>query len=354
MSKDYYKTLGVERGASADEIKSAFRKLAHQHHPDKAGGDAAKFKEALEAYQVLSDAGKRKQYDQFGTTFDQAGAPGGGFGGFQGTNFDFSEMGDLSDILGDLFGGARGRGRTRREARGRDIEKDVQVTFKEAVFGAEKNIELYSYVACEHCGGRGAEPESKMKKCATCGGAGEVQVTQRTMFGQFVTRASCDACGGRGEEPEKKCKKCSGAGVARELKKLTIRIPAGVDDGGVLTVAGYGEMAPHGSAGDLYIRMRVMPDSRFERHGDDIASRVAISFKIAALGGMVKVETVDGAVELKIPAGTQPGSLFRLRGKGVPHARRATRGDHLVEVTIEVPTKLSKKQKQALEEFDDN
>lgn len=355
MAKDYYKTLGVNRSASADEIKAAFRKLAHQHHPDKAGGDSAKFKEALEAYQVLSDADKRKQYDQFGTTFDQNGAQGFGTGGFRG--FDFgnftTDFPDLSDILGEMFGMGGGRSRGSRRARGRDIEKDIEVAFKEAVFGAEKTVEMYRYDACEHCGGKGAEPGAKMKKCAVCGGSGETQVVQRTMFGQFVTRATCDTCGGAGEEPEKKCKKCSGAGVARELKKLTIKIPAGVDDGGVLNVAGQGETASHGAAGDLYLRIRVKPDERFERHGNDIVSRAAINFKTATLGGVVIIETVDGPVELKIPAGTQPGSLFRLRGKGVPHERRAVRGDHLVEVTIEIPTKLSRRQKQFLEDFDD-
>lgn len=357
--KDYYKTLGVGRDAKTDEIKTAFRKLAHQHHPDKSGGDAAKFKEALEAYQVLSDLEKRKQYDQFGTTFEQAqraGAGGFGFGGFEGVDFSqfTNDFPDLSDVLGEMFGFGGTRTRSRRRARGRDIEKDLEIDFREAVFGVEKPIELYVATSCTHCGGGGAELGSKTRKCATCGGTGETQVAQRTFFGQFVTRITCETCGGRGEEPEKKCKKCGATGVARELKKLSVKIPAGADDGGVLKITEAGEAAPHGGiSGDLYLRIRVKSDSRFERHGNDILSRLAVSFPRATLGGAVNVEIVDGPVELKIPAGTQPGSLFRLRGKGVPYARRTGRGDHIVEITVDVPTKITKKQKQLLEEFEE-
>lgn len=363
MGKDYYKTLGVEQSASKEEIKKAFRKKAHEHHPDKPNGNAERFKEAAEAYGVLSDDEKRQQYDQFGTTFDQAGAQGfpGGFGGFsayggsasgrQGINFDFSDFPDLSDVLGQMFG-VGGRRGARGQARGRDIEKDLPLSFKEAIFGAEKTIELYSHIRCERCKGNGAEPGTKLTTCAICNGSGQTQITQRTFFGQFVTRAVCDGCGGTGQKPEKACKKCHSAGISRELRKLKVKIPAGAEDGGVLHLSGQGETAPHsGIAGDLFLRVRVKPDKRFERHGQDVFSRANISFTTAAMGGKVEVETVDGQVELKIPTGTQPGSLFRLRGKGVPYTRRAGRGDHIVEVTVDVPTKLSRKQKKLLEEF---
>lgn len=358
MSKDYYKILGVEKNASPDEIKKAFRKLAHQYHPDKQGGDEAKFKEAMGAYTVLSNAEKRKQYDQFGDTFDQASA--GGFGqGFG--NVDFSQFTndfpDLSDILGGIFGfgggGGGGRGGGRARARGNDIEKDIQLTFKEGIFGATKPIELYVHLTCSRCGGDGAEPGAKLISCDRCGGQGRVQQVQRTVFGAFQTVAACDACSGEGKRPEQVCKRCSGSGVVRDTKKLEIKIPAGVEDGGVIRLPGEGEAAPRGgTSGNLYIRIRVKDDPNFERHGQDIFSRIAIPFTIAALGGKIDVETVDGPVELKIPSATQSNALFRLRDKGVPQMRGAGRGDHLVEVTIEVPKKLSRKQKKLLEDFD--
>ena len=358
MSKDYYNILGVEKGATKDEIKKAFRKKAHQHHPDKAGGDEAKFKEAAEAYGVLSDDQKREQYDQYGTTFDQAGAGGfGGFNGFQGVNFDFSGMEDLQDILGSMFGGGFGGGghtRKKQQARGQDIEKNLEISFSEAVFGTEKTVELYSHIVCNKWGGNGAEPEHGMKTCSVCSGKGETQVSQRTIFGQFLTRQVCDVCSGHGEQPEKECTKCHGAGISRELRKFSVKIPAGVDDGGIMRLSGQGEAASRGGiTGDLFLRIRVEPDSKFERRGNNIISQIAIPFKIAVLGGKVLVETVDGEVDLKIPAGTEPGSVFRLRNKGVPYTRGGGRGDHMVEVTIDVPKKISKKQKKLLEEFDE-
>lgn len=359
MAKDYYKILGVEKNASPEEIKKAFRKLAHEHHPDKESGNEAKFKEALEAYQVLSNAEKRQQYDQFGATFDQAGAGGfGGFGrgGFQG--FDFSQVAqdfpDLSDILGEMFGFGGGRTRRRRAPRGRDIEKDIQLDFKEAVFGTTKTIELYAHVTCDHCHGEGGEPGSKISTCGTCGGSGRVQTVQRTILGNFQSVNTCSACGGEGKKSEKECKRCSGLGIRRDLKKFEVKIPAGAEDGGVIRLSGAGEAAPRGgAAGDLYLRLYVKPDQRFERHGHDIFSKIGVSFKIAALGGKVKVETVDGPVDLKIPAGTQSDTLFRLRDKGVPGRHGGDRGSHIIEVKIEVPKKLSRKQKKLLEEFDD-
>lgn len=360
MAKDYYKILGVSKNASVEEIKKAFRKLAHEHHPDKEGGNETKFKEALQAYQVLSNAEKRQQYDQYGTNFDQAGA--GGFGGFSGQDFggfqgfDFQhfeqEFPDLSDIIGGMFGG--GRGRSQRGARGHDIEKDISMTFKESVFGATKNVEIYAQVVCAKCDGHGAEPGSKIITCSVCGGSGQVQKDQRTIFGVFRTRVACEACGGDGKKAEKECKKCGGVGVTRDLKKLEVKIPAGVDDGGVVRLTGEGEAAPRGGrAGDLYLRIRVKPDPNFERRGQNIFSKISLKFTIAALGGKVEVETVDGPVELKISAGTQTNTPFRLRGKGVPSIHGNVRGDQIVEVVVEVPKKLSRQQKKLLEEFDE-
>lgn len=354
--KDYYKILGVPKNASPDEIKKAFRKLAHEHHPDKAGGNAEKFKEILQAYQVLSDAEKRKQYDQFGTTFEETGRGGtGGFQGFDFGNFDFNSSGfeDLSDVLGGMFSFGGGGRRASRRPRGKDIEKNVDLDFIESVFGVTKKIELYSLVGCEKCRGSGAEQGSSLVTCKRCNGAGQVKISQQNFFGNIQFAQVCDECGGAGRKPEKECGGCRGVGVARELKKIEVKIPAGVDAGGVLRVMGQGEAAQRGGdSGDLFLHIRVRPDARFERRGHNIFSRVPISFKLAALGGKARIETVDGPVELKIPAGTQPGALFSLRDKGVPREHRG-RGDQIVEVTIAVPTKLSKKQKQAAEEFGD-
>lgn len=353
MPKDYYKTLGVDKNASAEEIKKAFRKLAHEFHPDKTGGDDSKFKEALAAYQVLSNEEKRKQYDQFGTTFDEAG--GQGFGGFQGFDFNaFSgaEFADLSDVLGSMFGFGGTGTKTRGRARGSDIQKDIELTFAQSVFGVVKTIDLYRSMSCERCGGSGGEPGAKLVSCANCAGRGEIRTVERTVFGSVQIQQTCDECHGSRKKSEKTCIRCRGSGVSRELRKLEVKIPAGAEDGGVMRISGGGEAAPHGGAsGDLYLRIRVIPDRRFERHGFDILSEAVIPFTTVALGGVVSVDTVHGRFELKIPNGSQPGAVFRLRGRGVPRGGRGEHGDHLVEITIEVPKKLSQKQKQLLEEF---
>ncbi|MBI4280855.1 molecular chaperone DnaJ [Candidatus Uhrbacteria bacterium] len=359
MAKDYYKTLGLEKNALPEEIKKAFRKLAHEYHPDKTGGDDSKFKEALEAYQVLSNVEKRQQYDRFGATFEQAQAGAGGFGGFSNFgNFDFgsftADFPDLSDVLGSLFGFGGSRSRRRSQPRGNDLQKDLTLTFEESVFGATKTIELYRQVACERCAGSGAEPGAKSVSCSTCGGRGEVRASQRTVFGVIQMQQTCDLCHGAGKKPEKVCLRCHGGGVSRELRKLEIKIPAGAEDGGLIRLSGEGEAAAHGGAtGDLFLRLRVVPDRRFRRQGFEIFSAMPVPFTIAALGGQVQVETVDGPVELKIPAGVESGAVFRLRGKGVPRADRGGRGDHLVEVNVAVPKKLSRKQRRLLEEFEE-
>lgn len=353
MAKDYYQTLGVNKSASQDEIKAAFRKLAHQHHPDKPGGDEAKFKEANEAYQVLGDAEKRKKYDQFGSAaFDPSTGSGGG-GGFGGFDFSgFQGAGgfeDLGDIFGQMFGG---RQQGRRARRGEDIVIDVELSFHDAVFGVTREVSVSKDSACERCGGIGAEPGSKMKTCDDCGGKGTKTVTQRTILGNMQTRVVCSTCDGNGEIPEKACTTCHGTGLEHKRKTLSINIPAGVDEGMMVRVRGEGEAMKGGQTGDLILRIHVEPDARFERDGDTIYSTAKIGFTQAALGATIEHDTVDGPVELKIPAGTQSGAELRLKGKGV--AERGHRGDQIVRVEVMTPTKLSREQKRLLEELDLN
>jgi molecular chaperone DnaJ len=379
MGKDYYNILGVAKNATKDEIKKAFREKAHLFHPDKPGGDEKKFKEINEAYQVLGNDEKRQQYDQFGSTFDQQGGFGGGMGwedfmraarqgGFSG---DFSaggtprdaggsafggDMGDLGDILGDLFGGGFGFGGTTRRrrttTRGRDIEVDLNLDFKEAVFGTEKIIELYKLTTCDKCNGNGAEPGTKIITCKTCEGQGHVRTVQRTILGHIQTVRDCPECQGQGKSYEKSCSKCSGQGRVKEKKQLNVKIPAGIDNGVSLKMAGEGEAGiKGGKTGDLYIHIHVRQDSYFKRENDNILTSLEIPFSTASLGGKIPVKTIDGEVDLKIPAATQSGKVFILRGKGVPHFQHYGRGDQLVNVNVKTPAHLSKKQKELLEEL---
>lgn len=356
MSKDYYKTLGVGRDATDDEIKKAFRRLAHEHHPDK-GGKQEKFKEINEAYQVLGNSEKRKQYNQFGTAFE--GGQGGfsGFEGFGGANQNIN-MEDLGEMFSDIFsGGFSGRGGARtatgsRPKRGKDIEVSINIDFLDAVTGVDYDLELYKDVACGHCEGLGREPGTEMITCKTCGGAGQVRQSSRTIFGMMQSAVTCGDCGGLGSRAKEECKDCGGVGAVKGTKKISVKIPAGVDDGGTIRVPGSGEAGARGGAsGDLYITIQVPSDKRFERRGDDIFTRLNVSFPAAALGGAREVETVEGKVELKIPAGTQAGTLLKLKNKGVPHLGKSGRGDHLVEVSVDVPQKLSRRQKELLDEL---
>lgn len=339
-NKDYYQVLGVSRSANQDEIKRAFRKLAHEHHPDK-GGDEAKFKEINEAYQVLSDTEKRSRYDQFGSAEGPAGFGGGQ--GFPGGGFDGV---DLGDIFGSFFGGGGGQ----RQNRGSDIETNVRLSFKEAIFGVTKEFSLYRSTSCARCGGNGAEPGTKLKTCAPCGGRGVVTKVQRTMLGNMQVRATCEACQGRGEVPEKECTTCHGQGVVRGTNTVRVDIPAGVDNGATVRVRGEGEdPGVGGSAGDLFIHLQVTPDPRFTRQGTTLFSTKKIGFTQAVLGDSVTVETVDGPVSMKVPPGTQSGEELRLRGKGVPSGRG--RGDQVVRIQVVTPNKLDKKTRQAIEEL---
>ncbi|OGF24543.1 molecular chaperone DnaJ [Candidatus Falkowbacteria bacterium RIFCSPLOWO2_02_FULL_45_21] len=368
MSKDYYNILGVGKDASQDQIKKAFREKAHVYHPDKKGGDEVKFKELNEAYQVLSDQTKRSQYDQYGHTFEQARSQGGGgFGGFegfgngQGFNINMDDLGDILGGFGDIFGfGGGTRPGRRRTQRGRDIEVVLNIDFKEAVFGVEREISLKKTASCSRCKGSGAEPGSGDETCPACRGLGQVGRMQRTILGNVQVQTVCPACHGEGKIIKEKCRYCRGLGLTNEIVNLKIKIPAGIDNGETLRFAGQGEAATKGGqAGDLYIKTRVSPDLKFRRDGFDILSKAEIGVSLATLGGKIDVETVDGPVELKIPEGTQSGRIIKLKGKGVPSLRgrnsfgrvQDKRGDHLVEVIVKTPTGLSRKQKEQLREL---
>ena len=354
MGKDFYQTLGVDRTASDEEIKKAFRKLAHQHHPDKEGGDEEKFKEANEAYQVLKDKEKRAKYDQFGSgAFDGSQGFGGGGQGFSGfSGFSGGGFEDLGDIFGDMFGFGGGRGRSQqRTQRGKDIQMDLDLTFLEAVFGVEKEVAVTKLSPCERCAGTGGEPGAGTKTCGTCDGNGVVTGSQRTILGVMQTKRTCDDCHGSGSVPEKMCDSCHGVGVEKKKKTLKVTIPSGVEEANVLRVQGEGEAMKNGVPGDLYVRLSVRADMRFQREGRMIITEASIGFTQAALGDTIEIETVDGKGDLKIPAGTQSGAQFRLKGKGVP--TRGGRGDQIVIVKVVTPKKLSKAQKKLLEELND-
>lgn len=369
MSKDYYDILGVKKTATSDEIKKAFRKLAHEHHPDKAGGNNDKFKEINEAYQTVGNEQKRKQYDQFGSTAgaggfnyqdfarasNRGGSAGGnpfGQGGFSqsNVNFDFGDLGDLGDVFGSFFSGQAG-GSGRSVNKGADIETEISITFEESVAGAEKNIELSKRIICANCQGQGAEPGSKINTCGHCGGRGKVSAIQQTILGNFQTQKICSTCQGEGKIYEHKCKKCQGAGVEYGSEKIKIKIPAGIEDGQQIRLSHKGEPNPKGQDGDLYINIKVYKSHKFHRVGDDIKSDYHISIAQAALGDKVEIETIDGRVNLKIPAGTQSHSQFKLSGQGVPHLRSRGRGDHFVQIIVDIPKSLNKKQRKLIEEL---
>ena len=350
-NKDYYASLGLEKGASDEEIKKAFRKLAIKYHPDKNQGNKEaedKFKEINEAYQVLSDPEKKARYDQFGTAdFDGSGFGSGGFGGF-----DFSDMGGFGDIFDSFFGGSGGGRRRNGPQRGDDLEYTLNLTFEEAVFGVEKEISINRSENCDSCRGTGAKAGTTPKTCPTCNGSGQVRVQRQTPLGSFVSTSTCDRCGGKGKIVEEPCQKCSGKGKVRKNRKIKINIPAGVDTGNVMPLRGQGEHGTNdGPPGDLYIRINVAPSKKFVRKGNDIYVDAHISMAKAALGTEITVATVDGDVKYTIPQGTQSGTLFRLKGKGIPRVNSSGRGDQYVKVIVDIPKSLNEKQKEALKMF---
>ena len=352
--RDYYEILGVSRDASADEIKKAFRRAAIESHPDR-GGDETKFKEVNEAYEVLKDPAKRQRYDQFGHAGVGGSSAGGGFGGFEGfggaqnINFDFGDLG-LGDIFNSFFGGGQSS-RPQQQDQGRDVEARVEIDFEQAVFGTNVELNLNLEDICEHCKGTTAEPGYELKKCDTCGGSGQVVRVTRTVFGNIQQATVCPTCHGRGKVPEKVCSICHGKGTQPKRQKVSLKVPAGVDDGATIRLREHGEAAAGGKKGDLYVSIRVKPHKKFTREGDLILSDEHIDMVTAALGGEINVDTVDGPILMKVPAGTQSHSDFKLSGHGVPHIRGNGRGAHIVTIIVDTPTKLSKTQQDMLKQF---
>lgn len=353
MSKDYYKTLGVDKGASKDEIKKAFRTLAHKYHPDK-GGDAEKFKEINEAYSVLSDDNKRAQYDQFGSAGPQGGFGGGGFGGFEG--FDFSGFGggngahvefDLGDIFGDMFGGGRSKPKAKR---GADITVDVELSFEESVFGKEHTLHLYKTSMCETCDGTGGEKGSGFDTCDTCKGKGKLHQIKQTIFGQFQSSVECTTCHGSGKIPKKACHTCKGSGVHKKQTEIKIKIPAGIENGEMLRLSGAGEAIAHGTSGDLYVSIHVKKHPFFVKQGVNLLGKISIPLSSALLGTTYDLSTLDGKISVTIPEQTMFGEVLKIKGKGVPYDGHK-RGDILLTIEIILPKKLSKSAKQKIEEL---
>ena len=348
MGKDYYAILGIDKGASKDDVKKAFRKLAQQHHPDK-GGDEAKFKEITEAYAVLGDEKRRKEYDTRGSSF--GGGQGGGFdwnqyaGGFGQGGVEF----DLNDLFGD-FGDMFGGGRRAAKARGRDISVDLDVTFKESILGAHKTIRIAKVSACDTCKGSGAKQGTAFDTCKTCSGSGRISEMRRTVFGQFTNTRVCDVCDGAGKIPKEKCPTCGGKGVARKEEDINVTIPTGIEQGEMLRVSGQGEALKGAAAGDLYIKMRVKPHSVFRKEGNSLVMDLPLPLSDALLGTTASITTIDDKqIEVKVPPLTEPVQVLRVREKGVPG--RGGRGDLFINVSVAMPKKLSAKAKKAIEEL---
>ncbi|MEL6949497.1 MAG: molecular chaperone DnaJ [Pseudomonadota bacterium] len=346
--RDYYEVLGVEKSASAQELKKAYRRLAMKHHPDRNPDDAdaeARFKEAKEAYEVLSDDEKRGAYDQFGHAgVNNSAAGGGGFGGAGA----FSDI--FGDVFGDIFGNARRGGGGRQVFRGADLRYDLELTLEQAVRGEQTQLEIPTYVSCEICNGSGAAKGSKPETCETCGGVGQVRMTQ----GFFSVQQTCPTCHGEGTIIKDPCQACDGRGRIRKTRTLSVKIPPGVETGDRIRLSGEGEAGRNGGpSGDLYVEVRVLPHEVFERDGPDLHCEIPLGFVKAALGGEVEVPTLDGQVSLKVPTGTQTGKVFRLRGKGVPTVRIREPGDLYCRVSVETPVNLTAHQKELLRKFED-
>ena len=363
MSKDYYETLGVNKGASKEEIKKAFHKLAHKYHPDKNKGDDSKFKEVNQAYQTLSDEQKRAQYDQFGSDGPNMGG-GGNWGGFsaQGgpaSGWDFSgfqqgnngvefDMGDLGDIFGDFFGGGgrRGGGQARR---GRDISTEIDITFEESIFGVNRKILITKQSMCTDCDGSGAKSGTKLDNCGKCNGQGQIRETKRSILGTFSTTKICEGCNGEGKIPKEKCGTCRGAGVHKKQQEIDIKIPAGINNGEMVRMTGIGEAVKGGHSGDLYIKINVRSHPIFKREGINLVMDMHIKLTDSLLGATYPLKTLDGNLEVKIPEGINHGELLRVKGKGVPSSRG--RGDIIIRILIKMPTKLSRHSREAIEKL---
>ena len=350
--KDFYEALGIDKNAGEEEIKKAYRKMAKQYHPDVNPGDAAaeaRFKEISEAYEILSDPEKKSRYDRFGHAGVDPSYGGGGGAGFDGFGF-----GGFDDILSSFFGGSATRTRSRNAPhKGENVGVEVIISFEEAAFGCERDIEVQRVEACAECGGSGAREGTTPATCGECGGTGTVTSAQRTMFGVMQSTIDCPKCNGRGKIITSPCSKCNGIGRVRKKKTINVKIPAGIDDGQRISMRGQGSAGTNGgSAGDLYISVNVLPHKQFVREGNAVLLEMPISFAQAALGDELEVPTLDGKVKYKVPEGTQTGTVFRLRGKGIPNLHREnSRGDQFVTVLVATPTGLSSEQKELLRQF---
>ncbi|MFA5942156.1 MAG: molecular chaperone DnaJ [Candidatus Paceibacterota bacterium] len=362
MAKDYYNVLGVDKKATKDDIKKAFRKLAHKYHPDKGGTDESRFKEITEAYSVLSDDKKRREYDTYGQSFaGSTGSPqGGGFGGqgnpFGGFDFSGFQQGfgqggvdfDFGDIFGDVFGGGRG-GRT-QTPRGRDISIDLEISFKDAVFGTTRNVLIAKVSTCSLCRGTGAKPGTDLETCKTCNGSGRIHETRNSILGQFTSMRTCTTCDGTGKIPKEKCAECKGHGVLRRQEEIHITIPAGVDNGEMIRLSGQGEAIKAGIAGDLYVKIHVKPHPVFRREGTNLFMDLPVKLTDALLGTTASIETLEGkTLEVKVPPMKRAEELLRVRGKGIPSDN--SRGDLIIRLEVALPHKLSGKAKKAVEDL---
>jgi molecular chaperone DnaJ len=351
--RDYYETLGVERNASKEEIKKAFHKLAHKFHPDKKGGDADKFKEVSEAYSVLSDDKKRAEYDSYGRTFGGGGA-GAGFGGFN-AGFDFSQFQeafqqggfDMGDIFGDFFSAQASPSRTRR---GRDISIDLEISFKDSVFGTKRSVLLAKTAVCDACQGSGAVMGTEMLTCQHCSGQGKVHESTTSFFGTITMVQPCRHCRGTGKVPKEKCPTCRGEGVYKKQEEIEVLVPAGIEGGEMIRLSGAGEAIAGGQSGDLYVKVHVAPDTRFKKEGPNLVTDLSVKLSDALLGGAYNIETLEGEETIDIPAGVSHGELIKVKGKGVPF-QRGKRGDLLVRVKITLPSKLSRQAKALIEKL---
>ncbi len=348
MAKDYYETLGVQKGASKDEIKKAFHKMAHKYHPDKSSGDEAKFKEVNEAYQTLSDEQKRAQYDQFGSEGPQMGG-GQGFGGFDFSGFGQQGQGGFEFDLGDMFGDIFGGGRQRRQQRGADLQTSITIDFKDAVFGVERELHIKKPSTCTTCKGNGAKPGTSLETCTQCNGKGQVRNIQRTILGSIATNQTCDKCHGVGKIPKDPCGTCHGKGIVNEERTIKLTIPAGIQNGETLRLGSMGEAITGGPSGDLYVHITVQPHKNIVRQNHDLITTLPIKLTDALLGATYAVETLDGTQSVAIPAGTRVGDTVILKQHGVPTGNK--RGNFIIKLDIRLPEKLSKHAKEVIEEL---
>lgn len=351
--KNYYEILGIQKGATKDEIKKAFRKLAAKHHPDKKTGDEAKFKEISEAYATLSDDKKRAEYDTYGKSYaGGGGAQGGQWGGFQGgfngANADF-DLNDIFENFGDIFGGGM-RGGGQRSSRGNDVSVDIELSFKESIFGTKRTLKLAKNNSCATCSGTGAKPHTETTTCTTCNGNGKVRETRQSILGQFATVRECSVCHGTGKIPKEKCEDCNGAGVRRSDDTIDINIPAGIEPGEMIRMTGRGEAVQGGTPGDLYIKIHVQRHASIHRSDSTLESILKVKLTDALLGATYDVETLDGNIQIKVPEGVKHGEVLRIKGKGVPTGG-SSRGDFHVKVFIDIPQKLSRNARKIVEDL---